>query len=80
MRVRFNVDYHRVPITDECSPEEKVCEKLIQIMRTVRRCDGVVFNCQLGRGRTTTGMVIACILWRCITGMPQVAHWLVDGS
>jgi len=67
----FNVDYHRVPITDECSPEEKVCEQLIQIMRSVRRCDGVVFNCQLGRGRTTTGMVIACILWRCITGMPQ---------
>lgn len=28
-----------------------------------------IFNCQLGRGRTTTGMVIACILWRRVQGL-----------
>lgn len=34
-----------------------------------------VFNCALGRGRTTTGLTIACLTWRAIAHDTQLASW-----
>lgn len=69
----FNVHYVRVPITDEKAPMGDDFEVL---MRNAWDLDAegdgegegeggrssIIFNCQMGRGRTTTGMVIACCI------------------
>lgn len=55
-------DYTRVPITDEKAPKDSDFELLIQRLWNVPPDAALVFNCQMGRGRTTTGMVIATLL------------------
>ncbi|KAJ6956755.1 paladin isoform X2 [Populus alba x Populus x berolinensis] len=56
-------DYERVPITDEKSPEEQDFDILVdRIYQTDLNTD-IIFNCQMGRGRTTTGMVIATLVY-----------------
>lgn len=55
--------YARVPITDEKPPEPKDFDQLMDELRTHDPAQGAVyvFNCQMGRGRTTTGTVIAAV-------------------
>jgi hypothetical protein len=55
-------DYTRVPITDEKAPKDSDFELLIQRLWNVPPDAALVFNCQMGRGRTTTGMVIATLV------------------
>merc|ERR1719375_151028 len=57
-------EYYRVPIADETAPEEMDFDQLVAELRGVAAQPGValVFNCQMGRGRTTTGMVCATIM------------------
>jgi protein-tyrosine phosphatase len=61
---RFTARYFRTPITDEQAPSAACLDDLLRGLETAR--DAVkpvlVFNCQMGRGRTTTGLIIAC-LW-----------------
>eukprot|EP00803_Ostreobium_quekettii_P003854 evm.model.scf_787.5 EVM.evm.TU.scf_787.5 scf_787:45503-61553(+) len=57
-----DVDYLRVPLTDEKAPKETDCELLIQRCWDPPTDAALVFNCQMGRGRTTTGMIIASLL------------------
>jgi guanylate kinase len=61
------VSFWRWPITDEQSPEERDFEVLLDILETERPA-AVVFNCQMGRGRTTTGMVLARMVWQVLFG------------
>ena len=64
------VTFVRLPVTDEQSPELKDFDKLTEcllpeIISNMYHEDhplSMVFNCQMGRGRTTTGMVIAGML------------------
>jgi len=61
------VTYHRVPITDESAPEEQRFDQLISALKPIATGATVddtalVFNCQMGRGRTTTGMVCGSIM------------------
>jgi hypothetical protein len=89
----YQVDYERIPITDEKSPKERdfdllvsasanspyftlqiwglenfrACtwhDNLLQVQRLSQVDVGtrLVFNCQMGRGRTTTGMVVATLI------------------
>jgi hypothetical protein len=58
----FLQDYTRVPITDEKAPKDSDFEQLIQRLWNVPPDAALVFNCQMGRGRTTTGMVIATLV------------------
>lgn len=58
----YEVNYIRVPITDEKAPKDDDFEELIEKLWTLPNDAGVIFNCQMGRGRTTTGMVIATLL------------------
>ena len=66
------VVYSRVPITDETAPEEKDFDQLVAELRaTALACTdetALVFNCQMGRGRTTTGMVCGSILLLAVRG------------
>ena len=57
------VSYARVPITDEKPPEPKDFDQLLGELRThdPTKGDVYIFNCQMGRGRTTTGTVVAAL-------------------
>lgn len=51
-----------MPVTDEKAPKDSDFELLIQRLWNVPTDAALVFNCQMGRGRTTTGMIIATLL------------------
>lgn len=59
----YLVDYERVPITDEKAPKEGDFDNLVRRISQVDIETEIVFNCQMGRGRTTTGMVIATLVY-----------------
>lgn len=65
----YLVDYHRVPITDEKSPKERDFDLLVQHLLQVDIGTAAIFNCQMGRGRTTTGMVVATLVHLKRTGV-----------
>ncbi|TIC33606.1 hypothetical protein E3Q10_00674 [Wallemia mellicola] len=59
----YSVDYARVAITDEQAPLPNALAQLQ--MRCVKALDNgssMAFNCQMGRGRTTTGMIVGCLV------------------
>ncbi|KAK4050677.1 hypothetical protein OIV83_003403 [Microbotryomycetes sp. JL201] len=62
----IKVEYERLPVTDEQAPIPGVysrIEERVSIALTRNSDDiGFVFNCQMGRGRTTTGMVAAVLV------------------
>lgn len=58
----YKVNYYRVPITDGASPSIGLFDSFFQVIQGADRKDPVIFNCQMGGGRTTTGMVIACLI------------------
>ncbi|RHN49114.1 putative protein-tyrosine phosphatase [Medicago truncatula] len=59
----YLVDYERVPITDEKSPKELDFDILVHKISQADVNTEIIFNCQMGRGRTTTGMVIATLVY-----------------
>ncbi|KAK4271120.1 hypothetical protein QN277_019857 [Acacia crassicarpa] len=59
----YLVDYERVPITDEKAPKEMDFDALVHKISQADVSTEVIFNCQMGRGRTTTGMVIATLIY-----------------
>ena len=64
----FNVDYARVPITDEKRPQEEDFDALVDRVRAQGPDAQFVFNCHMGRGRTTTSMVAASLTREALTG------------
>ncbi|KAL3652986.1 hypothetical protein CASFOL_002667 [Castilleja foliolosa] len=60
---QYLVDYERVPITDEKSPKEQDFDILVHKISQASVRTEIIFNCQMGRGRTTTGMVIATLIY-----------------
>jgi len=57
----YKINFNRVPVTDERAPEEQDFNELLRLLKTVTAYDHCIFNCQMGCGRTTTGMVLACM-------------------
>eukprot|EP00743_Colponemidia_sp_Colp-15_P007263 GILK01007843.1.p1 GENE.GILK01007843.1~~GILK01007843.1.p1 ORF type:complete len:432 (-),score=86.92 GILK01007843.1:203-1498(-) len=60
----YDVTYKRIPIQDECAPELKDFDDLVSILAFADPSVAFVFNCQMGRGRTTTALVVAALIWR----------------
>lgn len=50
-----------MPITDEKAPKDSDFELLIKRLWDVPPDAALVFNCQMGRGRTTTGVLCVCV-------------------
>ncbi|GJJ08366.1 hypothetical protein Clacol_002580 [Clathrus columnatus] len=49
--------------TDERAPLPSALDQLLNVVKPdINGEDDFVFNCQMGRGRTTTGMVAACLI------------------
>ncbi|KZT01378.1 uncharacterized protein LAESUDRAFT_731226 [Laetiporus sulphureus 93-53] len=65
VREGYKVDYERVAVTDEQAPLPGVFSHLLHRVRSgleLNETGDFIFNCQMGRGRTTTGMVTACLI------------------
>lgn len=59
----YNVDYQRVAVTDEQAPLPATLQAIVMRVATgLERGSDFVFNCQMGRGRTTTGMIVASLI------------------
>jgi len=56
--------------TDGVAPREAAVDAVFQVVRAAAPADPIIFNCQMGAGRTTTGMVIACLTRTFTTGAP----------
>lgn len=63
LQTKFSVDYERIPVTDEKSPKEQDFDTLFDRISKADLKTEIIFNCQMGRGRTTTGMVIATLIY-----------------
>lgn len=68
-----NMAYHRIPVTDEQSPIPRIFDDLLRIIKSTPPRTHFMFNCQMGRGRTTTGMAIAFIMHLCSLNNPSQA-------
>lgn len=66
--------YKRIPLPDCSAPMEEDLDKLLDAMKSALAEDShsaFVFNCSNGKGRTTTGMVVAVLtLWH-FNGFPE---------
>ncbi|KAI0749707.1 inositol hexakisphosphate-domain-containing protein [Daedaleopsis nitida] len=61
----YKVDYGRVAVTDEQAPLPGALAQLLTRVRSgllSGQAADFIFNCQMGRGRTTSGMVTACLI------------------
>ncbi|GAA5826021.1 hypothetical protein JCM11251_000094 [Rhodosporidiobolus azoricus] len=79
----YKVDYDRLPVTDEQAPIPGIFSRIEQRVSSalVSRRDGDAggeglervsfgWNCQMGRGRTTTGMVACALVHRILFSPP----------
>ncbi|KAF5366650.1 hypothetical protein D9615_010603 [Tricholomella constricta] len=68
----YRIDYARVAITDEQAPLPGALWQLFERVKGgLSEAGDFIFNCQMGRGRTTTGMVTACLI-------SSILHWDPD--
>jgi len=59
----YDVVYHRLPIVDERAPLPQDFDRLVDILKNVDWSNtALIFNCQMGKGRTTTGTVVAVLM------------------
>ncbi|MBM3461155.1 MAG: hypothetical protein FJX76_03540 [Armatimonadetes bacterium] len=66
----FDVDYARIPITDEKRPDDHDFDAVVDRLKDVPPDANIVFNCHQGRGRTTAAMVTAGLLRRAQADAP----------
>eukprot|EP01006_Ploeotia_vitrea_P062648 TRINITY_DN84179_c0_g1_i1.p2 TRINITY_DN84179_c0_g1~~TRINITY_DN84179_c0_g1_i1.p2 ORF type:complete len:658 (-),score=411.56 TRINITY_DN84179_c0_g1_i1:43-2016(-) len=62
------VELVRIPIADERTPSVDDFQRLLEVVKDADDGTAFHFNCQMGKGRTTVGMVIACLVHRAIHG------------
>ena len=79
LKVQFYRRYSRIPITATNAPEEQDFDQFISAVKDIPQLfdrnssaplPAMVFNCHVGQGRTTTGMVIGCLIMSHRTGFP----------
>ena len=63
--------YHRLPVTDETAPAPSIVDTFVALFESNSTDSVFIFNCQMGRGRTTTGMVIYA-LWKRKCGLCEI--------
>jgi len=66
--LNFKLDYCRMPIVDEKAPRECDFDDMVGALKDTKEDTACVFNCQMGKGRTTTGMIVACLVKDIVQG------------
>ncbi|ETW01657.1 hypothetical protein H310_06280 [Aphanomyces invadans] len=61
-RIR-SITYYRAPIDRENFPEHSILDQLVEWIHNADATTAMIFNCQKGRGRTTTAMSLAYLIW-----------------
>merc|ERR1719412_824106 len=51
-----------VPVVEERAPDESCFDILVESLKNEPASTQCVFSCQMGRGRTTLGMVVSCLI------------------
>jgi hypothetical protein len=74
----FSIKAARVPITPERAPEEGDFD---DILKAILQLDDIstahiVFSCQMGTGRSTLGMLVACLLCKYLSRKPEYGQSL----
>jgi len=67
-QLNFDLGYARMPIVDEKAPSEASFDSMVQELRHITPDTACVFNCQMGKGRTTTGMIVAALMTDIVHG------------
>ncbi len=67
----YKVDFARVPVTDEKTPQPDDLDALVQRIAGADASTPMLFNCHAGRGRTTTAMVAAQLIQDAKRGADQ---------
>jgi len=67
-QLNFNLNYARMPIVDEKAPTEESFDAMVMEMKDLTPHTAMVFNCQMGKGRTTTGMIVATLIKDILNG------------
>ena len=57
-----NLECIRVPVVEERAPDEDCFDILVESLKNEPASTQCIFSCQMGRGRTTIGMVVACLI------------------
>jgi len=58
----YQLSYARMPIVDEKAPSELSFDSMVNELKDISPDTACVFNCQMGKGRTTTGMIVATLM------------------
>ena len=69
----YRVKYYRLPLTDGEAPKETIFDVFYEHVKDVHPSDALIFTCQMGGGRTTTGMVIGCLIRMHTSGLGILA-------
>merc|ERR1712212_485021 len=64
----FVIQDARLPIVDEKAPAERDFDVLVNFLKDDEPETACVFNCQMGKGRTTTGMILSCLYKHVVFG------------
>ena len=51
-----------MPVVEEGAPAESCFDIMLESLKDEPASTQCVFSCQMGRGRTTLGMVVACLI------------------
>ena len=58
----LSISYSRIPVTEERSAGEDSFDMMVEALKNEPASTPCVFSDQMGRGRTTTGMIGACLI------------------
>lgn len=68
----------RLPIVDEKAPKEENFDDMLNVLREQGPDTACVFNCQMGKGRTTTGMILSCLMKDVLHGDTSKKYYVDD--
>eukprot|EP00301_Raphidiophrys_heterophryoidea_P007460 c12888_g1_i4.p1 GENE.c12888_g1_i4~~c12888_g1_i4.p1 ORF type:complete len:770 (-),score=192.16 c12888_g1_i4:90-2399(-) len=78
----FDIQCERIPIADEKAPAVRDFDGMVQVMVGQPASSSYLLNCKMGKGRTTCGTVVACLvhqaLGRPVTGEIRPDHESYD--
>jgi len=56
------VEALRIPVNQDKAPDEECFDQLVALLKSTSASTPIVFNCQAGISRTTTGMIVASLI------------------
>ena len=57
-----NLQVVHIPVVEDHMPPESCFDKIISVLKNEPASIPCVFSCQMGKGRTTVGVMVACLV------------------